>query len=153
MNHDHIEIVPGHKGSPQWKHSWGILHIHSSFSLRKNHALFLTDIEKGISKIQHSFMTKNKTNSYFSSKKIYRKQYTTLKNKPNKLYFQKPGVMILCGRRAKEVTGTTEGSFWVLVPLYFLTGWRLHRCIHCVLISWAGHKICTLFAGVYIILQ
>ena len=111
MNHDHVEIVPGHKGSPQWKHSWGILHINSSFSLRKNHVLFLTDIEKGISKIQHSFMTKNKTNSYFSSKKIYRKHYTTLENKPNKLHFQKPGVMILCGRRAKEVTGTTEGSF------------------------------------------
>lgn len=60
MNHDRVEIVPGHKGSPQWKQSWGILHIHSSFSLRKIHALFLTDIEKGISKIQHSFMTKNK---------------------------------------------------------------------------------------------
>lgn len=61
MNHDHVEIVPGHKGSPQWKHSWCILHINSSFPLRKNHVLFSTDIEKGISKIQHSFMTEKQT--------------------------------------------------------------------------------------------
>lgn len=61
MNHDHVEIVPGHKGSPQWKHSWCILHINSSFSLRKNHVLFSTAIEKGISKTQHSFMTKKQT--------------------------------------------------------------------------------------------
>ena len=52
MNHDHVEIVPGHKGSPQWKHSWCILHINSSFPLRKNHVLFSTDIEKAFDKIQ-----------------------------------------------------------------------------------------------------
>lgn len=61
--------------------------------------------------------------------------------------------MILCGRMAKEATGVTEGSFWVLVPLYFLTGWETAQ-MHSLCDNFMmGTRFVHFFVRMYIILQ